>query len=219
MIDIAGSPLRKNSKDSTRTIRRKNGPSATKRKRKGEGGEDDEEEVGSMSEQTEDMDLKIPDTAEKVDDIQPKTENIDKGQSSKVAKRGRKPANKDNSLSKTDKDRIDLDRAKDAYCFSYVKESVFLAAMQVERIFPSQSVIEEVTVSDEALDSRILEYKERRSVVEAQIKSRKETYKTLIDDLAVKSLDEEFHFVPLSWLRQWVLGEGYPFCSPLQNQS
>ena len=52
-----------------------------------EGGEDDEEEVGSVSEQTEDIDLKIPDTADKVDGIQPKTKNIDKGQSSKVAKR------------------------------------------------------------------------------------------------------------------------------------
>lgn len=218
---------------SSSTAKGKRG-AANKRKRKGddeeaeekEGEEEndgadnamDEEEDGETDEQGADADADADTDAEAEADAEaeeeapeahtwsPKSPSKGGGRKTTAKGKGKPKAKSPSKKTAKKKDGIDCDRSKDAYCFSYVKESVFQAAMSTERIAPSEGATQLVALHDEAFEHEVAEYKQRLKSIEAQVKERKETYKRVEQCLAVKSPEDEFHLVPAAWLQQWVTG-------------
>jgi len=102
-----------------------------------------------------------------------------------------------------------LDRAKDAYMFSYVSEEHFARAQEMQRLAPSEPVMLEVAAAGAAFDVELKLYAEQKERLQALVTQRKDAYSAMLPELhPPRDLrkEEPFHLLPTSWLKQWITG-------------
>ena len=169
-----------------------------------EGGENGEEDIRSVMAVEEDT----------------KERDKDKSPAPSPAKSAAKKRNRPAPKKKGDESsHISLNRSEDAYCFSYVKASLFKDALGLERLAPSAAVVELVAADNALQVAELEEYSKKRAAVEADIKQRKATFEQVRDVFVPKSAKHPFHLVPAHWLQQWMAGVSLPGGKGSQSSS
>lgn len=110
-------------------------------------------------------------------------------------------------------------RNKDVYMLFFVKNTVLnQSKTSGKEIAASMEIRNEVQITSTEFEQEVDEYRHKRSLLEVQVATRKELYGGLKDNLTPFAPSDEFHLVPSSWLKRWIVGDVGSFvCSKDAN--